>query len=171
MPDPWDREKDKSFLAEAVMEKHSVASTVTVILPSDGSIANAVAQTRLEWIREGKQQSVLSQKYARLYTAAENRSFEVQWFWRDFSCFCGGRCSYDENTTILDWMIIHDVSNSGRLPSNLSVYESPDVRYHGSIDSALREILEQIFSTIAINYSWYNRNLFRNPIEVKSNLW
>lgn len=29
----------------------------------------------------------------------------------------------------------------------------PDVRYHGSIDSALREILERIFSTIAINYS------------------
>jgi len=40
----WNR-KDESFLAEAVMEKHSVASTVTVILLSDGSIANAVAQT------------------------------------------------------------------------------------------------------------------------------
>lgn len=55
----WDREKDKSFLAEAVMEKHSVASAVTVILPSDGSIANAVARIRLEWICEGKQQSVV----------------------------------------------------------------------------------------------------------------
>jgi len=32
---PWYCEKDKSFLAEAVMEKHSVASAVTVILPSD----------------------------------------------------------------------------------------------------------------------------------------
>lgn len=39
----WDREKDKSFLAEAVMEKHSVASAVSIILPSDGGIANAVA--------------------------------------------------------------------------------------------------------------------------------
>jgi len=45
MPDiAWDREQDKSFLAETVvMEKHSVASAVTVILPTGGDVANAVA--------------------------------------------------------------------------------------------------------------------------------
>lgn len=71
--------KDKSFLAEAIMEKHSVASAVTVILPSDGGTANAVAQIRLEW-GYAKENNNSSQKYARLYTAAENRSVEVQWF-------------------------------------------------------------------------------------------
>ena len=60
------------------MEKHSVASAVTLLSFQTMVVLPTWLQTRLEWICEGKQQSVSSQKYTRLYTTAENRSVEVE---------------------------------------------------------------------------------------------
>lgn len=128
-----------------------MASAVTVILPNDGGTANAVAQTRLEYAKENNNPS---QKYARLYTVAEIGQSKSN----DLARFC----------LFPRWAMLlrrkHDDSRPDDNPRRFqfrkvakgSFYlrdSHSDVRYHGSIDSALCKILERIFSTIAINYS------------------
>lgn len=125
MPDiAWDREWNKSFLAQtAVMEKHSVAaSAVTVILRrrqccQRGCISQVSADTR------GKTTIRFVTGVTRVRT--ENRSVRVEWFGARFCLFPRWamllRRKHDDSRPE---MIIHDVSNSGKLPKNPPVYES-----------------------------------------------